>query len=268
MASHAGPRLYDMHCHLDFLPEPRVLAEQAARADIGAFSTTVAPAGYERACASLADIPGFRVGLGAHPWWIADGRVNEAALTLFETLAPSAPFIGEVGLDFVPRRAQTFATQLAAFERIATVCASSGDKLLSLHAVRAADAVLDILERTGCLRTCRCIFHWFSCSSDELTRAVRSGCYFSVNPRMFETKRGRAYARTIPLDRLLLETDEPPELNASLTCDAWHAELSGTLERLVELRRTAPGPRAAALDSAELGAVIARASEDLLGIQA
>lgn len=262
----AGPRLYDMHCHLDFLSEPQALAEEASRTGIGAFSTTVTPTGYAPAHAALADVPGFRIGLGAHPWWIADGRIGETDLVLFEQLAPDVPFIGEVGLDFTPRRASTFDAQASAFERIAAICASSGGKLLSLHAVRAADAVLDILERTGCLRTCRCVFHWFSCSSDELTRAVRAGCYFSINPRMFETKRGRAYARTIPPDLLLLETDEPPELDATLTCKSWHAELAGTLERLAELRQTAPGPRAAALSPAELGTLIAHTSEELLGL--
>ena len=32
----------------------------------------------------------------------------------------------------------------------------------------------------------------------------RVGCYFSVNPRMLQSKRGRAYAQAISADRLLL----------------------------------------------------------------
>ena len=259
-------RLYDMHCHLDFLADPRSLAERAAGVGIGAFSTTVAPGDYERARTALAGVPGFRVGVGAHPWWVADGRVDKASLALIEQLLPETPFVGEVGLDFAPRRAAPIPAQLAAFERITAACGALGGKLLSLHAVRDADAVLDVLERTSCLDTCRCIFHWFSCSSDELTRAIHAGCYFSINPRMFETKRGRAYARVIPLDRLLIETDEPPELDAQLTCDAWHTELAGTIERLCELRKSGPGPRGTAPDASELAATIARTSRELLGL--
>ena len=58
------------------------------------------------------------------------------------------------------------------------------------------------------------IFHWFSGTSDEFVRARIAGCYFSVNERMLATKRGREYARQIPLDRLLLETDAPAEPDA------------------------------------------------------
>ncbi len=261
----ASLRLFDMHCHLDFLPDPRGLALQAAATGIGALSVTVDPKDFTRIHGTLSDVPGFRVGLGAHPWWIADGRVDNEGLSLFESLVPETRYIGEVGLDFAPRRAASFETQVAALERIASACALSGDKLLSLHAVRSADAVLDILGRTGCLKTCRCIFHWFSCSSDELTRALRAGCYFSINPRMFATKRGRAYARSIPSDRLLLETDEPPELNAHLACEDWHTELAGTLSRLADLRRTGPGPRSAA-DPAALAEAIAQTSRELLDL--
>ena len=71
--------------------------------------------------------------------------------------------------------------------------------------------MLVVLVRAGALSSNACFFHWFSGTSDELTRVIRSGCFVSVNPRMLETKRGRAYAQAIPEDRLLLETDMPPE---------------------------------------------------------
>ena len=55
------------------------------------------------------------------------------------------------------------------------------------------------------------IFHWFSGSSAQLKRARDLGCFFSVNAFMLQTKRGREYAKAIPLDRLLIETDLPEE---------------------------------------------------------
>lgn len=38
-------------------------------------------------------------------------------------------------------------------------------------------------------------------------------CYFSVNERMLGTKRGREYARQIPLDKLLIETNARENLD-------------------------------------------------------
>lgn len=231
-------RLYDMHCHLDFLPSPRVTCEEAACLGIGAFSVTVTPRGYLAARALLEEPPlaSVRLGMGAHPWWVGDGRVDGEQLDLFEELAPQVAYVGEVGLDLGLRHKDSREAQLAALRRIARACGRSPGKLLSLHAVRAADAVLDVLESSGCLPANRCVMHWFSCSSDELQRAIRAGCYFSINPRMLATKRGRAYVRAIPKDRLLLETDEPPERDATLPCRAWLDKLEQTLARIEELR--------------------------------
>lgn len=79
-----------------------------------------------------------------------------------------------------------------------------------MHAVRSAGTALDVLERTGAAESCRCVLHWFSGSSDELWRAVRLGCLFSLGERALATRRGREYARVLPEKRLLTETDLPP----------------------------------------------------------
>ena len=136
-----------------------------------------------------------------------DRLAERAAGGLFE----QPERLGEVGLDFAPRRDGTQERQLAAFERVASAC-DQGGKVVSIHAVRAATQVLDVLERHRSCERNVCIIHWFSGTSDELTRAVRLGCRFSVGTRMLATKRGRAYVRAIPPDRLLLETDLPDDL--------------------------------------------------------
>lgn len=227
-------RLFDMHCHLDFAPNARTAAEDMAREGLGAFVTTVTPEGFEHASALFAGCENVRVGLGMHPWWIADGRCGEDDVALFERLAVDVRFVGEVGLDFGPRHAASREVQLAAFNRVAAACASGG-RLLSLHAVKAAHAVLDVLEEAGALEGNACVFHWFSGSSDELQRVLRAGCFISVNPRMLATKRGREYAHIIPEDRLLLETDAPPE-GEPYEVELEVARLEGMLNDLAELR--------------------------------
>ncbi len=121
-------------------------------------------------------------------------------------------FVGEVGLDLSPRHSATREAQMRVFSAVARAVAQAGGRVLSVHAVRSASEVLDVLARAGAFSTdaaCACVMHWFSGTSDELTRARRLGCCFSVNPRMLESKRGRAYVAAIPLDRLTLETDLP-----------------------------------------------------------
>jgi len=90
-----------------------------------------------------------------------------------------------------------------------TLCARLGDKVISLHSVRTAKQVLDIVERTGVHRTCTPILHWFTGSKSEIRRAIDLGCYFSVNEQMLKTLRGRSLLETVPLARLLTETDAP-----------------------------------------------------------
>ena len=122
-------------------------------------------------------------------------------------LLPSAWLVGEVGLDFSVSHAASKEAQLQAFEAIASACAQVGGKALSIHSVQAAGEALDILEKTKCLASCDCIFHWFSGTGDQFIRARNAGCYFSFGPRALNTKRGRAYASQIPAERLLRETD-------------------------------------------------------------
>lgn len=231
--------LYDMHCHMGFAPEPVAVAKAGAKAGIGALSCTVEPAEYERLLPVLAAAPNVALGLGAHPWWVADGRVGAAELNRFCELARTTRFIGEIGLDFAgPRDTEkSRARQMAAFSRILAACdAETMPKLISVHAVNAAAMALDLLERAGTLARHRVILHWFSGTSDDLHRAVDLGCFFSVGPRMLASRRGREYARQIPLEQLLLETDMPSREGDGLPAEVWEAELGNALSGIAQLK--------------------------------
>lgn len=225
--------LADMHCHLDFSSDMAALAQLAQVHSVAVFSNTVTPEGYLAASKALASFPNVRVGVGLHPWWVADGRCGAEQVELACRLIQEACFVGEVGLDFAPRREGTFETQLDAFERIVNACCAQGGKVISIHAVRSATAVLNVLERHHATHSNACILHWFSGSSQELARARELGCHFSVNPNMLATKRGRAYVRQIPPERLLLETDLPEEgTDAVQAGPAWIAQLKHAAELL------------------------------------
>lgn len=239
--------LADAHCHVDFSGDAAAFARAAQAAGVLQLSSTVTPEGYDRACELFGRLGGdapradgfslLRIGVGLHPWWVAaDEAVARDQVRAVCGRIPDADFVGEVGLDFSARHAATANLQVRAFERVAQACASAGGKMLSIHAVRSATAVLDALERSGALASCRCVLHWFSGTSDELTRARRLGCWFSVGERMLATKRGRAYLRQMPAEHLLLETDLPARPGDPLSFKAYRSSLARAYDQVAALR--------------------------------
>ena len=190
------------------------------------------------------DLPFVKLAVGLHPWWVsADEGCLAEELRAFDSALPETRYVGEVGLDFSKRRIATRNAQLWAFRHIANACAKDGGKVLSIHCVKAYDDALSILKGSGCLASCTCIFHWFSGSFPQLTQAVDAGCSFSVGARMLETKKGREYAKAIPLQKLLLETDAPfaadPERehpSIAYSYDQMRRQLAETLQRLARIR--------------------------------
>ena len=143
--------------------------------------------------------------LGLHPWQLNAQNTCEL-VEAFAHQLPKTRLIGEIGLDFYGDFAQSSSVQLNAFT---SICAQleDGGYLLSLHSRKAERELLDILEANGLTRSCICILHAYNGSSVDLTRALESGCLFSLGLRELKTKRGREYARQLPATRLLLETD-------------------------------------------------------------
>ena len=234
--------LYDMHCHLGFMSNALEVARDAEALGLALFANTVTPHEYKASLRELAHQPNVRIGVGLHPWWIADGRATANDVDLAVAQVDASAYVGEVGLDYSPAHADptSYARQLCVFERIIRACAfepyPERTRVISIHAVRSASAVLDVLERTDCFSECHCIFHWFSGTSDELHRAVRAGCWFSINEMMLSTRRGREYARQIPDGQLLTETDLPPKEREPFAAAEIVASLERTLSQLEAIR--------------------------------
>ena len=205
---------FDAHVHANLMDSPLNVARSSNDAGLGLFTCGVTPHDYLELAPQLTQ-DNIRVGLGAHPWYISDGRVTEKDIELLLELMGETPYLGEIGLDFSSRycvdglqelQVKAF-TQICA--RAAKLSRNGQPRVLSMHTVRSVDAVLDILEQTGAAQACVPIIHWFSGSSDELQRAIKLGCWFSVGEMSLKTKRGREYAKVYPKDKLLTETDLP-----------------------------------------------------------
>lgn len=198
--------LVDFHCHLDLCQNMGAEYARCEAARCLTLAVTTTPKAFARNAEMARNRRFVHAALGLHPQLVAQ-RASE--LSLFEELVHSTRYVGEVGLDAGRRFYPSFERQKLVFERLMTLCAKLGDKVISIHSVRTAKQVLDVIERTGAHRTCVPVLHWFNASGSEIRRALDLGCYFSVNEQMLLVPRGRKLLETAPIERILTETDAP-----------------------------------------------------------
>ncbi|KQN16120.1 Qat anti-phage system TatD family nuclease QatD [Sphingomonas sp. Leaf28] len=202
----ASPRGVDFHCHLDLFPDHEAAIERAEKASIYTLTVTTTPRAWLRNHSLTRDRRFVRAALGLHPQLVGE-RENE--LALWEHHLPETRYVGEVGLDAGPRFYKTLDAQKRVFRRVLECCADAGDKVLTVHSVRAATPVLDMIETFLPSGRGKVVLHWFTGSRSEARRALELGCYFSVNAAMAAKDRGRELIGTLPSDRVLTETDGP-----------------------------------------------------------
>lgn len=198
--------LIDTHFHLDLTENMQNLIQQLTSSSIGIIAVGTTPKAFKRERELVSNTKNVQVGLGLHPQLIME-RGHE--IDLFLDLVKDSRYIGEVGLDFNASYKNSKEQQISCFRKIAEICALEGNKILSIHSVKATTEVINELNRAGTFKTCICIFHWFTGSSTDRKKASEMGAYFSINPRMLKTKSGQETIRSIPGDKILLETDAP-----------------------------------------------------------
>lgn len=198
--------LTDTHFHLDLFENMTSMIQQLKDSDVRVLAVGTTSLAYKRELAFVQGNPNIKVGLGYHPQLIAE-RPNEIELILKQI--KDSRFIGEIGLDFNSGYYSFKDKQVSVFRNIVMECSKQGGKVLSIHSVKAAGAVLDELEAAEAFHSCMCILHWFTGSAKERKRAIADGAYFSVNPRMLGTKSGIQNILAFPANRILLETDAP-----------------------------------------------------------
>ena len=222
----------DAHSHLRFTANGHQIAKQLEKHNVYLIDTGVTPKDIVQAESLFSDCENVFIAPGLHPWWIADKTCTIQDAYRLGQLCSQYKFIGEIGLDFSDKclKYQTKDLQTQAFKIICEVAAASYNNekhILSIHSVRSASHVLDILENTGCIQNCKCIFHWFSGSQEELIRAIDDGCWFSIGNKGLKAKRWKNYARKIPANRLLIETDMPEKPGDSWS---WEKEMQSLTE--------------------------------------
>jgi len=198
--------LIDFHCHLDLYPDHAAAVREVEAAGIFTLAVTTTPKAWARNHELTRDTRHVRAALGLHPQLVSS-RAEEIAL--WETLLPETRYVGEVGLDAGPRFYKSLDQQKDVFARVLRACSRSGGKIITVHSVRAAKAVLDHIEEHLPQGTNRVVLHWFTGSKSEAERAIEMGCYFSVNGTMLNNEKAATLVKSLPVGRVLTETDGP-----------------------------------------------------------
>lgn len=196
--------IVDMHCHLDLYSDPWEVARKCKNIDAYILSVTTTPQAWLGTLKLGEGNPRIRTALGFHPQ-LAHKRVHE--LELFDTILPTARYVGEIGLDGGKEYKEYSKVQLDVFRHILKTVKHAGGRIMSIHSRSNASGVLDELERDSDLGIP--ILHWFTGNEIELKRAIGLGCWFSIGPAMIQTRRGQVLISRIPRNRILTETDGP-----------------------------------------------------------
>ena len=116
--------------------------------------------------------------------------------------------IGELGLDYDRLEFCDAETQREMFEKQFALSQETGLPLF-LHMRNAADDFMDVIERNRGKFT-RGVVHSFTGTADEARRVLQcDGLYIGINGCSLKTQENLDVVRTIPLDRMMLETDAP-----------------------------------------------------------
>ena len=206
MTDRRTAQLVDLHCHLDLYPDHVAAVAQRERERVFTLTMTTTPKAFPRN-KQLADRTKYvRAALGLHPQLVAE-RAQE--LPIWKEYLPSTRYVGEVGLDAGRRFYKSFEQQKSVFAEVLDACASAGDKIISVHSVRCAKVVLDMIEARLPVGSSRVVLHWFTGSAAEAQRAAEMGCYFSVNVEMLRNDRSAKIVHSLTKGRILTETDGP-----------------------------------------------------------
>jgi TatD DNase family protein len=194
--------MIDSHCHIDLYKDPLAVAREAESRKIHTVAVTHLPSHYQQAKMHLAKFNFVRPALGLHPL-VSDK--HSAEFEMFRAFSKEAKYIGEIGLDFSSAGRPTRIQQEQSFD-FALDCIGSTRKFVTLHSRGAEDEVLARLQSHS---TNKVVFHYFSGNRNQLLRLLDNGHFVSINTAMMRTSKWQTLVQSLPLSRILTETDGP-----------------------------------------------------------
>lgn len=203
--------LVDSHCHLDFPDfqgrEVEMLATMSSHGVGWGLIAGVTLEGFPGVLALTERFPNLFAAVGVHPD-IQDGKEPDENILIRLSEHPKVVAIGETGLDYY-RLKGNLEWQRERFRTHIRAARSTGKPLI-IHTREAAADTLRILdeEKAG---EAGGVFHCFTETLAVAEAALQLGFYISLSGIVTfkHAIQIKEVAATIPLDRLLVETDAP-----------------------------------------------------------
>ncbi len=242
--------IVDTHCHLDYpdlagdnytnLPEILKRAQHAGVERLVTISTHVRK--YEAYAEIATRFPNVFFTIGTHPHYAHE----EETITCNELVSlakhPRCIGIGEAGLDYhYDKSPQDI--QMRVFRKHIQAARETGLPLI-IHARQADDDMMRVLKEEMAQGLFKAVLHCFSSTAQLARVGVELGIYISFSG-ILTFKRSqelRDIALSIPMNRLLVETDAPylaPEPHRGKKCEPSYTALTAmTLAHIKDVSAT------------------------------
>lgn len=206
--------IVDSHCHLDSLDYENLhrdmdeVVEKAKQREVQhllSISTTLS--GFEQLQTALAHRSDVSLSCGMHPLNVEDEPFDPQRM-LQLAQAPQVIAIGECGLDYY-YSAENKAKQQRIFSQQIEIANQLGKPLI-VHTRSAREDTIDLLQQ-GNAQQCGGVLHCFTENQWMADQALELGFYISVSGIITfrNAEELREVIKTVPLERLLIETDSP-----------------------------------------------------------
>ena len=205
--------LIDSHCHLDF-PDfagevPEILARARASGVGACVSIGTQLAHFDAVCSVAEANDNVWCSVGIHPHEAQKELLDSAVPLVERTRHPKVVGLGETGLDYFYEHSPR-AEQAANFRRHIEAARETRLPLI-VHTRDADDDTIDILRDEMGKGAFTGLIHCFTGTRKLAEAALDLGFYISASgiATFKKSEELRAVLRTVPLDRLLVETDAP-----------------------------------------------------------
>lgn len=203
----------DTHCHLDEESFTQDCAETIQRAVDAGVKTMLAVGITLESCRRVIELsqrfPNVFAIIGLHPNYVSAARPGDWEQIVQLMREPKVVGLGETGLDkywdFAPVE-----LQIDYFHRHIELSRQL-DLPFVVHCREAAAEALDVLKQHAAAGPLRGVMHSFCHSAETAAACLQMGMHLSFAGMLtFKKNDGlRELSATLPLDRLLVETDSP-----------------------------------------------------------
>lgn len=203
--------MIDVHCHLeqpDYEKDRDEVIEKCKKELKAVITSCTHPNDLSLTLQLVERYKGFVFcTVGIHPEYVKEisEREKDEFLERVKANKDKIVGIGEVGLDFFWIREEEWrARQKELFLELINF-AKELKKPLVIHARKASDECVNILEKADAKKV---LMHMFG-ANHLVKRIVENGWYVSMNAIVLRSKKHKKVVRDMPLEKIMLETDSP-----------------------------------------------------------